>query len=411
MIALPKTTAAWRRWLSLEVVPWWVANVAAEPAGYVEYLTPDGMPDRRPVKTPLVTARLVYGFAHAAMLGLGGGALAAAERGFAFLVERSWDAGEGGFFHQIAADGTPLAREKDAYDHAFALFACAWLHRASGDAAPLVWAARIADYMDAVLLDRRFGGYRERHLAGAPDALPRRQNPHMHLLEAFLALYEASGDARWAARAETMAGLFKAHFFDAGSGTLGEYFTADWRPAPGAAGRLREPGHHFEWVRLLHRYTRLGGDGSLLEPAERLYRFAEERGMEYDPHFVRAAFDEVYPDGMVVASSKLLWPQTEAIQAHLARWEFLGDARAAEAAKTQTAMLFEHYLVAPNARWRNQLARDGRELSRELPVRVFYHLFYCLAELLRLWPTLPARQDALPDLMVRDASLTRRSSP
>ncbi|MFI4988160.1 MAG: AGE family epimerase/isomerase [Alphaproteobacteria bacterium] len=390
MVAIPETTEAWQRWLALEVMPWWAATAVSQPAGYVEYLTPEGVADRRPAKTPLTTARLVYSFAHAAALGLGEGSLAAAEHGFRFLTTACWDAGEGGFFHQVAADGAPLAREKDAYDHAFALLACAWLHRASGAQRPLVWAARIADFMDAVLLDRQFGGYRERHLAGSADRLPRRQNPHMHLLEAYLALYEATGDKRWRARAEAMVEHFQAHFFDAASGTLGEYFTADWRAAPGAAGGLREPGHHFEWVWLLHHYIRLTGDERVREPAERLYRFACEHGLEYDRHFVPAAFDEVDRNGRTVATSKLLWPQTEAIQAHLARWEFLRDTRAAEAAKSHLAVLFGHYLIDGKARWRNQLARDGRELSSELPVRVFYHLFLCFAELLRLWPTLPA---------------------
>ncbi len=390
MIEVPETTAAWRHWLAEEVVPWWAATTTSEGEGYVEYLTPDGTADRGRAKTPLVTARLVYAFSHAAVLGLGDAALPAAEHGFRFLTTRCWDQAEGGFFHELAADGAPLDRAKDLYDLAFGLFACAWLHRATGARAPLDWARRIIDFMNEVLLDPDFGGYRERHLAGSADALPRRQNPHMHLLEAFLALYEATGDALWRARAEAMVELFKAHFFDEDSGTLGEFFTADWRPAPGRAGSLREPGHHFEWVWLLHHYARLTGDRSQLGPAARLYRFACVRGQESEPDLVPAVFDEVDSEGRILASTKLLWPQTEAIQAHLARWEFAGDARAAAAARSHVAGLFRHYLVDGKARWRNQLARDGSELSRELPVRVFYHLFLCFAEILRLWTALPA---------------------
>ena len=116
MIEVPETAAAWRRWLAEEVVPWWAATTTSEGEGYVEYLTPDGAAERRRAKTPLVTARLVYAFSHAAVLGLGDAALPAAEHGFRFLTTRCWDQAEGGFFHELAADGAPLDRAKDLYD-------------------------------------------------------------------------------------------------------------------------------------------------------------------------------------------------------------------------------------------------------------------------------------------------------
>src|SRR3546814_15848782 len=83
----------------------------------------------------------------------------------------------------------------------------------------------------------------------------------MHLLEAFHALYEASGDARWLEHAEHIFQLFRRHFFDAAAGQLIELFDRDWREVPqeGRDGgrRLREPGHFFEWAWLLHRHAAL----------------------------------------------------------------------------------------------------------------------------------------------------------
>ena len=397
-VPVPATAGAWRRWLADGVLPYWTATVAAAPAGFVEYLSPHGLPDNRPEKTPLVTARLVYSFSHAHVLGLGTGVLAAAEHGFRFLGERCWDASEGGFFHAVTMDGQPLDRRKDAYDHAFVLFALAWLHRATGRREPLDWAERTIDYLESVLADRATGGYREHHLTGQPHAhpLPRRQNPHMHLLEAFHALYEATADAAWLDRAEAIVELFRRHFFDGETGTLGEYFTADWRPASPPSGALREPGHHFEWVWLLHHHARLTGRDDVLMPADRLYRFALRHGVEQDPRFVPAVFDEVDRTGRVLTDSKLLWPQTEAIKAHLARWEFHGDQEAARRARAHTEMVFRRYLIDATARWRNRLARDGRDIAAELPVRVFYHVFLCFAELMRLWTGPVAEGDPPP---------------
>ncbi|HLI14206.1 MAG TPA: AGE family epimerase/isomerase [Alphaproteobacteria bacterium] len=393
MVEIPRTIEEWRAWLGDTVLPYWVVvvAVASEPAGYVEYLTRDGVRDARAEKTPLVTARLIYVFSHAHVLGLGRDVLKAAEHGFRFLVERCWDARDGGFFHKVAADGTPIDRRKDAYDHAFALFAMAWLHRATRRREPLDWAARIIAYMDEALTDPT-GGYREHIGTGDPQPLPRRQNPHMHLLEAFHALFEATGDEAWLTLASAIIDLFERHFFDRETGSLGEFFTADWQPAPGALGVLREPGHHFEWVWLLHHHARLTGSDASLVAADRLYHFALRHGLDKRPGRIPAAFDEIDRMGRLVTESKLLWPQTEAVKAFLARWEFLEDRDAARRVLDHTVLLFRWFLVDETARWRNRLAADGREIPGELPVRVLYHLFLGLAELVRLWPTLPAEE-------------------
>ncbi len=73
MVEIPRTIEEWRAWLGDTVLPYWVVvvAVASEPAGYVEYLTRDGVRDARAEKTPLVTARLIYVFSHAHVLGLG----------------------------------------------------------------------------------------------------------------------------------------------------------------------------------------------------------------------------------------------------------------------------------------------------------------------------------------------------
>ncbi len=97
------------------------------------------------------------------------------------------------------------------------------------------------------------------YLTALPASGHRKQNPHMHLLEAALVNLEAGGDARFLALADEMVGLFCDHFYDGVTGTLGEYFDESWRRAAGEAGRAIEPGHHFEWAWLLAAYQRISG--------------------------------------------------------------------------------------------------------------------------------------------------------
>src|SRR5262249_7434943 len=180
-------------WLAMEVMPFWVGKLVA-PRGYVEYLLPEGEPAEAPIpRSPLVTGRLVYCFSQAHLLGAAG-ALEAARHGFHFLTEYGWGKVEGGFFKGLDAGGAPLDRSKQAYDMAYVLFGLAWLHRATGEPAPLEWAARTMEYLDAHLLDRRRGGYCVAAAArpADEDSRPRELAAQMHLLEAFQALHPAT---------------------------------------------------------------------------------------------------------------------------------------------------------------------------------------------------------------------------
>ncbi len=376
---------ALRPWLLDTVLPFWAeAGIDPRNGGFVERLDLDRRPEPDADRRLRVQARQIYVFSHGHLLGAPEWALEAARSGFRFLTEHGWDT-DGGWHHLLTGAGEPKDRRKDTYDHAFVLYAMAWLHRATGEDAPLDWAERTIGFLDHCLADPRGGGYWE-ELApdGATDRLPRRQNPHMHLLEACLALFEATGDADWRRRAEGIIALFHDHFFDAETGTLGEFFTADWQPADGAEGMLREPGHHLEWVWLLLHYRRLTGDESVVGPADRLYWTALQSGLDGPPEGIAAALDAVDRTGAVVEPGKRLWPQTEAIKAHLARHELIGDMEAGDRARLHLAMMFEHYLGADDPTWRDRLSRDGRVLSDHIPASTLYHLFLCIAEVLRV---------------------------
>ncbi|MHA4875565.1 AGE family epimerase/isomerase, partial [Enterococcus faecium] len=71
-----------------------------------------------------------------------------------------------------------------------------------------------------------------------------------------------------------------------------------------------EPGHQFEWAWLLHQAGRLVG-ADVAAPARRLYDFATRHG-------ALPVIDAVGEDGAARQASTRLWPQTEAIKAHLA---------------------------------------------------------------------------------------------
>jgi mannose/cellobiose epimerase-like protein (N-acyl-D-glucosamine 2-epimerase family) len=62
-----------------------------------------------------------------------------------------------------------------------------------------------------------------------------------------LAWFEATGREEFLARAADIHAMMAARFFQERKGILAEYFDGDWSPRDGIAGRICEPGHHFEW--------------------------------------------------------------------------------------------------------------------------------------------------------------------
>src|SRR3954454_19359220 len=234
----PDDARTLRPWLLDHLCPFWRERVTDPAGGFFETLDANGRPVHDQRRTTLVQARLTYVFSHAYMLGGDPAFREAAQHGVAFLMRAS-RAPDGGWFHAVSVDGNTLDNARDTYDHAFVLFALAWYFRATNDAPAIQLADATWQFMQQRLADRRHGGFFEEFAPGRSDVkLPRRRNPHMHLLEALLALHVATAEKNWLRRGAALVDLFKQRFVDPATGALIEFFGADWTVAAGDEGRL-----------------------------------------------------------------------------------------------------------------------------------------------------------------------------
>jgi len=375
-----------RTWLSDSALPLWSsAGLDDNAGGFFDDLSLDGDPLKNAPKRLRVQARQVYVFSHAHLLGWTAAPgqvppLDAAASGFDFMVEHYWRDDPGGFVYAVDRDGAVTDSRIGLYEQAFALFACAWYFRACGDDRAKIGAERIIAFLDAHLADRANGGFFE----NLSHDLPRRQNPHMHLLEALLTLHAATGDADALARARGLVALFRERFFERETGTLGEFFDAGWNPAVTTAGQIVEPGHHYEWTWLLYHYGAAGG-GDCGREAEALYRFAERHGIDRGPAATAGlVFDSLLRRGVDLDDNKRLWGQCEAIKAQTARLEFAGDEAARARLDEMLERLFDCYILEDTGLWREQLRRDGTPIRDTAPATSLYHLFLALTEVLRV---------------------------
>lgn len=331
------------RHLREELLPLWAEHGVDPNGGFHNRLGPDLRPVPDTGKRLLVQARQLYAFSALEEPW----ALDVATRGFEFVRERFLDPRHGGWYL------TTEDRTKDLYTHAFVLFALAHYHRASGEAEALRLAESTWEVLQQRLSDPRHGGFFE----GADEGWnvrrgTRRQNPHMHLLEALLAL-------GWSEQTEPLLTLFHEHFYHEKSGSLGEYFDERWERLDSDEGRIVEPGHHFEWIWLLHGRSSARG----------LFDFASRFGIDGDG----GVFDQVECDGTLLVATKRLWPQTERIKAHAVRGE-IGPLREA------LDYCFSRYVDPNHHGWREHLSRDGAPLTPWMNATSVYHIVLALCE-------------------------------
>ncbi|HET9369251.1 MAG TPA: AGE family epimerase/isomerase [Vicinamibacterales bacterium] len=363
-----------RAWMFDAALPFWgTAGVDRGRGGFYEELDFAGRPTACDFKRTRAMCRQVYVFSHAAMLGWSGGADLSAW-GYDYLVSRAWLGKDRGWARRLTAEGAPLDETPDLYDLAFVLFALAWRHRASGDADALKRAHDTLDFIEWRLRPPHGEGF----LHQWPAELPRLQNPHMHLLEASLALEATSRDPRFRALAAEIVSLFRTRFFD--GRTLAEYFTDDWRRASGEPGRIVEPGHQLEWAWIL------GGAGRLLgldlrEEANALVAFAERHGVDRATH---VTVNQVRDDGAPIDAGSRTWPNTERIKGHLALIE-MGGSGSIDAVAGSARLLLDRYLaVTPRGSWMDHFDVAGRPIASAAPTSTLYHVFLAFAEVLRL---------------------------
>lgn len=363
------------QWMKGSVLPYWATEGYDAAAGlFHERLFPDGRPDRGAVRRVRVQARQIYVYAHAAVIGWypEGAALALGVYDRLVEVAHAPD-GRAGFVHSVTPEGQVVSPLRDAYDHAFLVLALAWLLRATGEARIREGLAAVLGFVDAEMTAPD-GSLRE----GVPPSLPRRQNPQMHWYEAMLALMEA-GVPGAAERAARHRALFEARLYDAATGSLGEYFTEDWTPAPGMEGRILEPGHHAEWVWLLRRHEALAGLPQC-PLSDQLLAFA----MRWVEPGNGLLVDEVLRGGGVHRGTRRTWLQTELAKAWLSEAE-LGTSGAVAQARRALTGLDRHFLRQPiEAGWLDRVDEQGRPLPGLIPASALYHVFLAVAEAARV---------------------------
>jgi mannose-6-phosphate isomerase len=209
-----------------------------------------------------------------------------------------------------------------------------------------------------------------------PDEL-RRQNPHMHLLEAMLELYEVTAERDFLDRSQALVTLALERFISSETGALREYFDNDWEAVPVDGGRIVEPGHQFEWAWLLRRYEALGGTAPAAQSAvERLIGW----GLDGTDAALGRIVDQLDESGKLRLASSRCWPHCEALKILSIESRETGALATPLIERLWQRISTRFCRDELSGGWIDLLDEQDRPDSVDMPASTLYHLMFALAQ-------------------------------
>jgi mannose-6-phosphate isomerase len=365
MISVTQSAARLRDWFTGSALPLWIDRGWDRAAGgFYEHLDFAGEPILSVPRRLTVQGRQIFTYAHAIMRGWSGGREQVQTAFDSMIARYRSPDGRPGYVFTVDSAGAIVDSNRDFYAHAFVALAASAYYQLTGDSQAIAIADQTLAYLDEAL-SLPNGGY----LDSAPNPPARlRQNPHMHLFEALLALHRATGNAAYLARAGEIFGYFKTRFFQPELGILAEFFERDWSPQGGALA-IWEPGHHLEWSWLLAEYQTATGTptapwiDALLDKAY--------AGGIFPPALI---VEEIRGDGFLLKKSCRTWPLTEAIKAQAVRLEAGDPAAGDRLIAAIDWMIDRHFSETIPGLWRDQFTEDGKLVPDYVPASTLYHI-------------------------------------
>lgn len=286
---------------------------------YCAYLDSGEVYDKK-VKDLVSTTRFILNFCFGIFIGGPEEYKDYIRHGLEFLEIIHRDENNGGY-HQLAEGNKPVIGNKMTYGIAFCLSAVSNSYRAGiSEAYPLI--SRIYNFMEEKIWDSKNSLYVDECSNDFNQIVPYRgQNSNMHMTEAMLAAYEATGENRYLERAYELAYKITVKLARKSYGMIWEHYNSNWEPDwdynKGDPKNLYKPygflpGHFTEWSKLILILERYKPADWQLKTAENLFDKAIKLAWDDKNEGMNYTFDL---EGNILDNERYYWTHAETIAA------------------------------------------------------------------------------------------------
>lgn len=375
--------------LTNELLPFWTDRmIDNENGGYITHFDEEGKDTGEDEKSLIAQARCLYTISSACRAGYDIGKYKKmAKHGADFMIGKMWDKEHGGFYWMLDRKGKVKTEKKILYGLSFSIYALSEYTLATGDQRGIEYAEKTFDLIQKYCVDSYFGGYYEMFsrdwiLAGPGSAGGDRKtlDVHMHLMEAYTTLYEATGKDVHRRKLLEDIEILLHRMMHQDTKTGIPQFWANWEIAPqikfniiwgwdryteeGAKDNATDNtcyGHNAEFAWLfIHALDILGKDKV---PYEGLFRTIFDHSVD---NGIDTEFGGVYVEGPhsggVSDKEKEFWQQAEVMIGVLDAAILFGDVKYWKAYKNIHSFVFEKVINKGVGEWFPLLTRKGEPI-------------------------------------------------
>jgi len=387
-----------------ELLPFWLDRCwDTSYGGFVTQFDTDGNLTDTDEKSLLAHMRTVYTLSLAAQHGhdKDGRCRELACKGVRFALDVYWDSVYGGFYWLLNRENQVINNQKIVYGQSFAIYALATFAKVFDDKEALSYAERCFDLLQIYAAETSCGGYwemfeRDWTLCGPGAAGGDRKtlDVHMHLMEAFTSLFEASGKDIHHRKLIEIIDILVNKIMHPEYSTGIPQFTKDWQVAPqikfdviwgwdrydsDSGQKVHEDntsyGHNVEFFWLLMRALTVLNETH--EPYNKMFEKILNHAVSYG---VDQDFGGIYVEGSAAGSAvyddtKEFWQQAEFLIGMLEAYLVYHDERYLSAYENVHDFVMNHMIKHEVGEWWPLLTREGTPIWKHMSHswKVNYH--------------------------------------
>ncbi|MDL2408402.1 AGE family epimerase/isomerase [Rhizobium calliandrae] len=316
-----------------------------------------------PVRGIHSTARMVHCFSIGSLLGRPGSE-DIVDHGMNYLWKHHRDTTHGGYVWSLNNDG-PVDASKQGYGHAFVLLAAS---SAKTIGHPLAdgMLADVSEILNTKFWEEKHGAIAEefnQDWSPIDGGSYRGQNSNMHLTEALMAAFEATGDRTYLDKAESIADLVIRRSAGSVGWRVAEHFNADWELDKDYRGNEMfrpsgtTPGHWLEWARLVLQLWCLGDKRHDWMPDAAKGLFSQSMSLGWDNDKGGFFYTLDWAD-VPAKRNKLWWPACEGAGAAHYLNEHIPSGFHEEGYRKIWGTIGRAFIDRKNGGWHEELTED-----------------------------------------------------